>query len=284
VHPGDNLVATAYYNNTGYGAALCVNITLFVPESLALNGSNQAYQSSGGLAFWNFTGVGPGEHSFAVTFMARDSGAKSVNATIYAEMGVLDQVRGPMGVVADDEVEMSIIRVSTIWEKIFWPWSGIGVAAALASLAIALWWLYKPMPPSITDIFFIYKDGRLISHRSASSTMRRDLDEDLVSSMLTVVQQFVSDSLSENDTENVKKLEFGEKEILIERGMKTYLAAIYTGDMSKKLNARIKELVQRIEVDYPSLAEWNGSSKNLEPIGGMLDKLIGEWQSSRENK
>jgi hypothetical protein len=219
-----------------------------------------------------------------VTFTALDTGVKNVSATMHADMSVLDQVHGQSGAVAEDYTVIYIIRISTIWEKIYWPWSGAAAAVVLSALAFGLWWLYRPTPPGITDIFFIYKDGRLISHRSAASSMRRDLDEDLVSSMLTAVQQFVSDSLSDKDTDHVKKLEFGDKEILIERGKMTYLAAIYTGDMNRKLNGRIEELVRKIEIDYPSLAEWNGSSRSLESIGGMLDQLIGEWQSSKRQE
>ncbi len=280
VHPGENLLATAYFNNSGYGVALTVNITLTIPGTLLLNSSNQAYEASGQSAYWNFTDVGPGPHSFAVTFTVLDTGHGNASASIHAEMAVLDQVAGELGVVAEGDVEISVLRVSTIWEKIYWPWSGIGAAAALASLAVGLWWLYRPTPPGISDAFFIYRDGRLISHRSAASSMRRDLDEDLVSSMLTAVQQFVSDSLSERETDNVKKLEFGEKEILIERGKFSYLAIIYTGDMNKKLNAQMEELVAGIERGFPSLDGWNGSSKDLAPIAGMLDKLIGDWQNS----
>jgi hypothetical protein len=279
VHPGDNLLATAYFNNSGYGLALAVNITMTIPETLALNGSNQAYEASGNKAYWNFSGVGPGPHSLAVTFSAIDTGVRNATAAILAEMAVTDQVGGPLGAVADGSIDISVIRVSSIWERIYWPWSGIGAAASTTCLAFALWWKFKPTPPGITDVFFIYRDGRLISHRSAGSAMRQELDTDLVSSMLTAVQQFVSDSLSEGGADGVKKLEFGEKEIYIERGASTYLAVIYTGDMNRKLNSRMRELVEKIETEHPELSEWNGNTAGLESVGVLLGELAMDWQT-----
>jgi hypothetical protein len=283
-HPGDNIVATGYYNNSGYGVALMVSVKITMPETLALNGSNQQYEESGRAAYWNFSDVGPGPHSFAVTFEALDIGASTSSASIVAEMSVIDQVHGAIGVVGEGEASVVVERIPTIWEKIFWPWSGLGAGAALAGLAIALWWAYAPTPPGITDVLFIYRDGRLISHRSAASSMRKELDSDLVSSMLTAVQQFVSDSLSEEGQDRVKKLEFGDKEIFIERGANTYLAVIYTGDMSKRLNSNIRELIAHIEADYPALDEWNGKMTGLESISSMLDKMVSDWQRPRNGK
>jgi hypothetical protein len=280
VHPGDNIVATVYFNNTGYGMATSVSIAMQISDALELNESTHAYESSGGSAWWNFTEVGPGPHSFAVTFTALDTGLGNASASLHAEMRVVDQVRGDMGVVAQGDLGVSVLRVYTIWEKIYWPWSGIAGAAAAAALAVWLWWAYKPTPPSISDVFFIYRDGRLISHRSAGSAMRQELDTDLVSSMLTAVQQFVSDSLSEGGAaDGVKKLEFGEKEIYIERGTSTYLAVIYTGDMNRKLNSRMRELVEKIEAAHPELADWNGNTAGLESVGGLLGELAMEWQA-----
>ena len=151
---------------------------------------------------------------------------------------------------------------------------------AIASIFIiyGMWYYFKPIPPTIDDVFAIYKDGRLISHRKSSSGMRSELDGDLVSAMLTAVQEFISDSLSKDSTDKVKKLQFGDRELYVERGENVHLTVIYSGSMNNKLEGQILELNQKIEDEHPFLQAWDGRMSDLEDIGPQLDSFIEEWQ------
>ena len=57
-----------------------------------------------------------------------------------------------------------------------------------------------------------------------------EVDEDIFSSMLTAIQEFVQDSFREVEDAPVKRIDFGSQKIMIERGKDVYLAVVYTGN------------------------------------------------------
>lgn len=66
--PGDTLVYTIYYNNTGSGNAGHVWVNDTLPNNVTYQGSSEAYESQNGNTYiWHFTDVAPGSHSFTIT-------------------------------------------------------------------------------------------------------------------------------------------------------------------------------------------------------------------------
>ena len=76
----------------------------------------------------------------------------------------------------------------------------------------------------VEDVFLIHSDGRLIAHYSRK--FREEIDEDIFSGMLTVVQDFVKDSFKSRSRVGMKRLDFGDSKILIERSPHTFLATV----------------------------------------------------------
>jgi PKD repeat protein len=68
----------------------------------------------------------------------------------------------------------------------------------------------------IDDVFIIFQDGCLISHDSRR--LRPGVDDDLLSSMLIAIQEFVMDSFKDEEETGINRLDFGEKKVLVERG------------------------------------------------------------------
>ncbi len=66
--PGDTIVYTIYYNNTGFAAAAHVWINDTLPRDVTfLSSSVPPSGSSGQRYFWHFTNVGVGAHSFTIS-------------------------------------------------------------------------------------------------------------------------------------------------------------------------------------------------------------------------
>jgi uncharacterized repeat protein (TIGR01451 family) len=66
--PGDTLVYTIYYNNTGSANAAHVWVNDTLPDNVTFQSSSDPYESQNGNTYvWHFTDVAPGSHSFTIT-------------------------------------------------------------------------------------------------------------------------------------------------------------------------------------------------------------------------
>jgi hypothetical protein len=279
VNSSEMLVITVHYNNTGFGQADSVKFNFTVPHGLEYVSSSEECIHIAGMCRWEIFNVGPGPHSFTFMLRALKLGENSVVRPIVLYMQVADPVNGIMPAETSVPVAVAINRVYTFQEKIYWPWSGLAIFIGSVAAVLGLWYVFKPEPPSITDAFVIYRDGRLISHKKSKSGQKSELDGDLVGAMLTAVQEFVSDSLSNDKSDKVKKLEFGDKELFLERGKYTNLVIIYSGSLSRKLESNIKEIIDRIESEHGFLNAWDGRMTQLSDIDAQLDTLIQNWQN-----
>ncbi|MFQ5920089.1 MAG: hypothetical protein ACE5I4_08640, partial [Thermoplasmata archaeon] len=122
------------------------------------------------------------------------------------------------------------------------------------------------------DAFLVHADGRLISHQTRK--IEDEIDEDVFSGMLTVVQDFVKDSFRARTKVGLRRLEFGESRIVIERGPDVYLAAVLLGEEPDLLSLYMVELINEIERKFgETLAGWSGLLSELEGIEELCSKL-----------
>ena len=124
----------------------------------------------------------------------------------------------------------------------------------------------------VEDVFLIHSDGRLICHESRQ--FREEIDEDIFSGMLTVVQDFIRDSYKRSKT-TLKRLQFGDSTILIERSPHTFLATVLVGEDPKLLTLYMAQVLQEIETKYgETLEKWTGLLHQLEGIDVLVKKLL----------
>ncbi len=129
----------------------------------------------------------------------------------------------------------------------------------------------------ITELFLIYHNGLLLLHLSNKDIDRDKTDADIISGMFTAVQDFVQDSFASNNVENedwsLKKFEFKNNNILIDRGDFLYIAVIYTGSPGKKLGIQLKKARTEIENKYKKvLKKWSGKMDQLSGIEKIIHK------------
>ncbi len=178
-----------------------------------------------------------------------------------------------------------------------WPLLVV-VAAALAALAFflvrrrgatapeAVAEAPKPAPvaappkqeAAIDDVFLLYRrDGVLIKHETRR--LRPDIDTDILSGMLTAVQQFVKDSFHGDEGEELNEMTVGQMHILIGRGKWLVLAATLTGGDVESMTAQIQKCVADMEDhNWDRLEDWDGDLEIAKALGPYLKKLIrGEY-------
>ena len=127
----------------------------------------------------------------------------------------------------------------------------------------------------INDVFLIYIDGRLIKSVSFSSSIREEIDEDILGGMLTAVKSFVGDSFKE-ESGGLKTLQYGKMTIFLERGVTMYLALVFRGPSPDDLRKRMRTTLIELWKKYKdSLKVWDGSYDGLDNIGEDLAKNFG---------
>jgi hypothetical protein len=131
----------------------------------------------------------------------------------------------------------------------------------------------KGEPPKIEEVFTIHKTGLLIQH--AGNHGEDHEDDDIFCGMLTTVQEFIKDSFGSRDPSDLKNIEFGDKNLFMERGDYIFLAVVYTGCANKKMKERIKRTIKTIETLYRAvLDQWDGDLGRLKSIDQLTSPLI----------
>ncbi len=145
----------------------------------------------------------------------------------------------------------------------------------LLILLAILGYAYAKGRYEVSEAFLIYSNnGLLIAHKYKGE--KEDTEMDIKSSMLTAVQDFVSDAFEEegDDEGGLKVLEFGAKKIMIEHGKSVYIAAVFKGG-TWRLGPRLKALVRELEEEYgEKLEKWGGDESDLKGADRYLARLL----------
>jgi hypothetical protein len=126
----------------------------------------------------------------------------------------------------------------------------------------------------IEDLFLLnHKDGLLIKHETRR--LRPDVDTDILTGMLTAVQQFVKDALRGDDYADLNEMTVGQMHILIGRGKWLVLAARIEGDGTQPWTASIERCIKDMEDHHwDQLEDWDGDMAIARTLTPYLKKLI----------
>ncbi|PAX60459.1 OmpA family protein [Brunnivagina elsteri] len=101
----------------------------------------------------------------------------------------------------------------------------------------------------VEQVFLIHKKtGLLLQHVVASQVAVQD--PDLVSAMLTAIQDFVKDSFSVDNGDRLHTLNFGELTIWIEEGPTAVLAGIIRGNAPHELRLVFQDTIEKIHLRF----------------------------------
>ena len=134
----------------------------------------------------------------------------------------------------------------------------------------------------VEQVFLIHRNsGLLLQHVTADSVAAQD--GDMVSGMLTAVQDFVRDSFGARENETLDDLRIGERTVWIEQGPQAVLATVMWGIPPRELKSKLQEVCEQIHHDQgPALAAFEGDTAPFELTRPALERcLIQARQESR---
>jgi regulation of enolase protein 1 (concanavalin A-like superfamily) len=127
-----------------------------------------------------------------------------------------------------------------------------GLVLGLGMVALGM----RRRPFVIRDMMLIHNDGFLISRHA--SPKEGEIDEQVLSSMLTAVLNFVEDSMAAGEN-SLKTFGFRDYHVMVERGNRVFTAIAYEGDMPAGIDETLDGFLATVEKIYKKkLEHWSG--------------------------
>jgi outer membrane protein OmpA-like peptidoglycan-associated protein len=139
----------------------------------------------------------------------------------------------------------------------------------------------------VEHVFLIHrKTGLLIEHVAAPEVTSQD--PQLVSGMLSAIQDFVRDSFEGTDKSGgggIDTLRLGDVLLWCEEGAFAFLAAVIRGNPPESLHAALRETLTNIHEQYRSqLEEFQGDSATLGDLVTPLQRDLQQQERPREKQ
>ncbi|MDY6953571.1 MAG: OmpA family protein [Thermodesulfobacteriota bacterium] len=147
-----------------------------------------------------------------------------------------------------------------------WRWEALRTRKPFAEVVLLHTLVFQ-----VEQIFLIHREtGIVLQHVESKEAMVRD--PDLVSGMLTAIQDFVKDSFQTEEGETLETLRMGAgRSVWIEDGPQALLAAVIRGTPPLHLRVALKEMLESLHLGYSNAFErFDG---DVIPFSRLRDQL-----------
>ena len=150
-----------------------------------------------------------------------------------------------------------------------WRFEALRTGRSFAEVVILHTLLYR-----LEQVFLIHKEtGLLLRQVSARGTAVQDAD--MVSGMLTAIQDFVHDSFSASRDDQLETLQVGELTVWVEQGPLAVLAGVIRGNAPSDLRMTFRETLERIHLQYgAAMKEFSGDATPFTTSADLLEECL----------
>jgi OOP family OmpA-OmpF porin len=121
-----------------------------------------------------------------------------------------------------------------------WRFEALRTGKSFAEVVLSHTLLYR-----VEQVFLIHREtGLLLQHVEAGVGAVQDVE--MVSGMLTAIQDFVHDSFGGQETDGLDLMHVGERTVWIERGSQAVLAAVFRGNAPGELRRLMQDALDEI--------------------------------------
>ena len=150
-----------------------------------------------------------------------------------------------------------------------WRFEAARTGKSFAEIALLHSLVYR-----VEQVFLIQREsGILIQH--ASSLDEAFQDADLVSAMLTAIQDFVHDSFSQDSEGPLETVQMGEITLWIEQGPKAILAGAIRGNAPEEFRLKFKDALESIHLEkQKELEQFEGDATLFDSTQPYLEACL----------
>ncbi len=126
----------------------------------------------------------------------------------------------------------------------------------------------------VEQVYLIHKEtGLLLRHVSAAGAQTQDAD--MVSGMLTAIQDFVRDSFQTRNTDQLDTLQMGDLTVWVEQGPFAILAGVIRGNAPLQLREVFQSTLERIHLQFGNdLEAFAGDADVFAPTEPLLEDCL----------
>lgn len=180
-----------------------------------------------------------------------------------------------------ESINLTLER-SVSLEALQWRFEALRTGRPFAEIVLTRSLRYR-----VEQVFLIHREtGLLLQHVARSDQIVQD--SDLVSGMLTAIQDFIRDSFAGTTGRDIETIELDEFNLWVQHGPAAILAAVVSGAPPPELRNVLARTLEQVHAEYgPALASFNGDSAAFAATRPLLDAcLLGrqEQKSVRQSK
>ena len=217
--------------------------------------------------------------------MLEQSIKRSVSANVRSFANVLFPVMGPAirKSIAETFKNMlqsfnQVVAKSFSLQGLKWRLEASRTGKSFGEVVLLHTLLYK-----VEQVFLIHREnGLLLQHVMAEAIVTQD--GDMVSGMLTAIQDFVRDSFGEKEAE-IETLEVGDLSVWIQQGPHAILAAVVRGNAPRELRRTLELALEDIHLEKgEELESFEGDAAPFETIKHYLEDCLVESETKEKRK
>jgi outer membrane protein OmpA-like peptidoglycan-associated protein len=155
------------------------------------------------------------------------------------------------------------------WRGLKWRFESWKTGTSFAEVVLNHTLVYR-----VEHVFLIHRSsGLLIAHVAAENATSED--PQLISSMLSAIQDFVKDSFNEKEQDGLDTIRFGELRLWSVSGPFATLVAVIRGNPPEELHEIIRDVLLRVhEESSQALEQFEGDSSKLAGVETQLQTCV----------
>jgi outer membrane protein OmpA-like peptidoglycan-associated protein len=126
----------------------------------------------------------------------------------------------------------------------------------------------------VEQVFLIHREtGLLLQHVVAPGAESQDAD--MVSAMLTAIQDFMRDSFKTPEGAQLEDVKIGERSLWVEQGPQAHLAGVVRGEAPRELRVFFQETLERIHFQFgDALRDFSGDAATFAAARHLLEDCL----------
>ncbi|MCC7317560.1 MAG: hypothetical protein IT219_03450 [Bacteroidales bacterium] len=211
---------------------------------------------------------------------------KSIQKNPQRLADILFPVMGPaIRKAVSEDLKRMIAAINTSLESGFspktlkWRLQALTSKRSFTEILMANSYVYH-----VSHIFLIHRDTGILLHEEQAKESRA-LEADLISSMLTAIRDFVSDSFKSSGAGTLDEVQVGDLNILVEQGPYAVVAAIIEGRPPADYRLTLSETIEAVHFNQGTdLEKFDGNTSIFQLSAKFLQNCLIKQKKQTKSK